>query len=420
MADSFDPTESVRRRVYQHVRSFFKVLQAYKPGIPLSRFLTSFYKENKQMGSKDRRAVSRFAYHYFRLGHAMQGEFTLSKLWGEEMEEPLVLRRLVLAEFLCSDESQLVQAENPEWYDKMEWPLREKLAWLESQHLFHLNEVFPWTSQLSSQLDVQAYLRQFFIQPLLFLRMRKGKENKVMSILQKHQIQFERIGEGGDSVSKPVTGQTLALPNGTALDQIKDLRGLVEVQDLSSQRSLDGVTAQRGENWWDACSGAGGKSLLLMDRFPGINLLVSDIRPSILRNLDERFEAAGIREYRRKIVDLTGDTHPVLGEELFDGILLDAPCTGSGTWGRTPEMLLSFNESAITEFAELQKTIAMQAARHLKSGGTLHYITCSVFSAENEEVVDYICRNTGLRIEKMEYITGFQDQADTLFVSILK
>lgn len=156
-----------------------------------------------------------------------------------------------------------------------------------------------------------------------------------------------------------------------------------------------------------------------MDRFPGINLLVSDIRPSILRNLDERFEAAGIGNYRRKIIDLTKETVSILGQELFDGILLDAPCTGSGTWGRTPEMLSAFKESSIAEFAELQKNIALNAAKHLKPGGKLYYITCSVFSAENEEVVNHIAQQTGLSIAHSEYLTGYHDRADTLFVAEL-
>lgn len=394
MADSYDPTEAASRRVHQHVRSFYKVLEAYEPGMPLSRFLTVFFKENKQMGSKDRKAVSRFAYHYFRLGNA-----------AKELE---IIDRLVLAEFLCTTESLLVQSENPGLNEHIQMGLDEKINLLETTTSFRMVDVFPLLDYISPLIDRQAFIRQFFIQPDLFLRMRRGQENRILTLLDKHVITYRRIGE-----------MALALPNSTSLEQIPGLKGLVEVQDLSSQRSLDKVSAQKGESWWDACSGAGGKSLLLLDRFPGIRMLVSDIRPSILRNLDERFEAAGIREYRRKIIDLTRDTQPVLEEELFDGIILDAPCTGSGTWGRTPEMLISFSESTITEFAALQRTIGAQVARHLKPGKPLFYITCSVFAAENEEVVSHICEQTGLRPESMEYITGYQDRADTLFVARL-
>lgn len=394
MAASSDPIEPKNGRVYQHFRSFLKALEAYVPGEPLSRFLTGFFKENKQMGSKDRKAVSRFAYHYFRLGNA-----------AKELE---IIDRLVLAEFLCTTESLLVQSENPGLNEHIQIGLDEKINLLETTTSFRMVDVFPLLDYISPLIDRQAFIRQFFIQPDLFLRMRRGQEDRILTLLDTHAIAYRRIGE-----------TALALPNSTSLEQIPGLKGLVEVQDLSSQRSMDKVSAQKGESWWDACSGAGGKSLMLMDRFPGIQLLVSDIRPSILRNLDERFEAAGIRGYRRKIIDLTKDTAPVLGDEQFDGILLDAPCTGSGTWGRTPEMLLSFGEPAITESAELQKSIAAGVVRHLKPGKPLFYITCSVFATENEEVVSHICQQTGLHAEAMEYINGYHDRADTLFVARL-
>src|SRR5690606_36042915 len=112
MADLFDPNETVRRRAYQHLRSFSNLLAAYTPGVPLSRFLSNFFRENKQMGSKDRKAISRFAYHYFRLGHAMK---------SADLKD-----RLVMAEFLCSTESVLVEAENPELHARIDWSLEEK------------------------------------------------------------------------------------------------------------------------------------------------------------------------------------------------------------------------------------------------------------------------------------------------------
>src|SRR5690606_20322966 len=121
---------------------------------------------------------------------------------------------------------------------------------------------------------------------------------------------------------------TIALPNGTALDRVGGINGYYEVQDYASQQTGLDFEATAGERWWDACAGAGGKSLLLLDQSPGVNLMVSDTRRSILRNLDERFERAGIKSYRQKVVDLTKDSAGVMGDEQFDGIILDAPCSG--------------------------------------------------------------------------------------------
>lgn len=347
------------------------------------------------MGSKDRRAVSRMLYHYFRLGTAAAGDS--------------VLDRLVLAEFLCATQSDLVEAENTMLAQHLTDSLEDKIALLEEKGLFQLTDLFSFMGSLSPQVDPVAFARQFLVQPDLFVRMRSGKEKDVMQILEKHQIAFEQQDT-----------QTLVLANGTSLVQIKALNGLVEVQDLSSQQSLNMVAAQSGEHWWDACSGAGGKSLLLLDKFPGVNLLVSDTRNSVLKNLDARFDAAGIKEYRRKIIDLTKlEINQVLEKEQFDGIILDAPCSGSGTWARTPEMLTFFNAQSVTTFSELQKRIAAQVLPFLKPGKDLIYITCSAFEEENESVVDYLVSNHSVSLVSSNYIPGYTKRADTMFVAKL-
>src|SRR5690606_31250616 len=164
----------------------------------------------------------------------------------------------------------------------------------------------------------------------------------------------------------------------------------LEVQDWASQQTINQLTIQAGESRWACCAASGGKSLMLLDREPNIKLLVSDVRLSILRNLDVRFQNAGIRTcYRKKILDLSRPIDHLLQEE-FDGILVDAPCSGSGTWGRTPEMLTNFNPIEITKYAELQKVIVSRVVPFLKKGKTLTYITCSVFTQENEEVIQYM------------------------------
>jgi 16S rRNA (cytosine967-C5)-methyltransferase len=138
-----------------------------------------------------------------------------------------------------------------------------------------------------------------------------------------------------------------------------------------------------------------------------------------LENLDERFIAAGLRSYQKKLIDLTTNPDPELHHYEFDGIILDAPCSGSGTWGRTPEMISQFEEYKIQGFQNLQKTIAGNTLKYLKSGKPLIYITCSVFREENEEVVAYLVSEYGLKLEASELIDGFSKKADTMFVARL-
>ena len=197
--------------------------------------------------------------------------------------------------------------------------------------------------------------------------------------------------------------------------------GTYEVQDWSSQQSLNDLVIPERSSWWDCCAASGGKSLLLLDKEPNIKLLVSDVRLSILRNLDERFEKASVKTYfRKKILDLSKPVNNIMGEESFDGIILDAPCSGSGTWGRTSEMLWKFSKSEIEKYSSLQKDIVKNVVPYLKPGKTLLYITCSVFAAENEEICQYITDELGLQLIDQHSIIGYDKKADTMFVAQFK
>lgn len=394
-------------RVNQHVRSFIKALRSYDPSLPLSRFLNGYFKANKQMGSKDRKMVTRYLYHCFRVGSGVVNQhpaiYHLQQLTDEELK-----KRLLIGEFLCASESALVEQLDADLAEQISLPLEDKLVIVRNRFEYQIDNLFPWVDLLAENISIPNYSQQFLIQPLLYLRARKHHINRVVSILNKHGIIAQ------------ISGETLTLPNGTSIDTISELKGLVEVQDLSSQHSLDDVEATEGELWWDACSGAGGKSLLLMDKFPKLKLTVSDVRPSILVNLKERFAATGIKNYNALVLDLKQGSPAALKGVQFDGIILDVPCSGSGTWGRTPEMLSVFDKKDVQEYATMQKRIAAHVIPHLKTEKCLYYITCSVFKAENEDVVNYLVKEFGLEIINLRYQTGYTERADTLFVCKLR
>ncbi len=384
------------KRMRQQIQTVERLLHEYagESGMPLARFLTGFYKRNRQMGSKDRRMASRLAYHYFRLGKAAPLE-----------ELPV---RLALADLLCSSDSALTSIILPQFDTHIQAGLSEKISLLEAHTAFRLEDVFPFRPFLSAGIDHRAFVESLFVQPDLYIRLRPSFRDEVLKALDGAQLDY-RI----------VDTCTVALPNGIALERITGLRGKYEVQDYSSQQTGAYFQATAGERWWDACAGAGGKSLLLMDQTAGLSLLVSDTRRSILRNLEERFDTAGVKSYREKIIDLNNDTVTVLGDEQFDGIILDAPCSGSGTWGRTPEMLSVFDSGAIGRFAALQRRLAAQVVKHLKPGKPLVYITCSVFAEENEGVVNYLRETHGLNVQQMAVLHGYRHKADSMFVARL-
>jgi len=172
---------------------------------------------------------------------------------------------------------------------------------------------------------------------------------------------------------------------------------------------------------WDCCAGSGGKSILAYDTFPKMKLTVTDVRPSIIHNLRKRFQNAGINHYRANVIDITstvGKAPPLRNGADFDLIICDAPCTGSGTWSRTPEQLFFFTENKIDDYAVLQRKMVSNVIPFLKAGGYFLYITCSVFRKENEEIVAFIKSKFHLQLVKMELLKGYNKKADTMFAAL--
>jgi len=154
--------------------------------------------------------------------------------------------------------------------------------------------------------------------------------------------------------------------------------GRIEVQDLGSQLLLESVGIERGTRWLDACAGAGGKTLQLA-RLVGEEGTVTahDIRVAALAELGVRAARAGLR-------NITVAEKP-RGE--FDGVLVDAPCSGSGTWRRAPHLKWCTSEATVARAAAMQRTLLDRFSAHVKPRGRLVYATCSLSSRENEDIV---------------------------------
>jgi 16S rRNA (cytosine967-C5)-methyltransferase len=197
----------------------------------------------------------------------------------------------------------------------------------------------------------------------------------------------------------------------------------VVVQDYSSQRVsellfLAGAHIKFPVKVWDCCAASGGKSILAKDILKDIELTVSDLRESILINLKKRFADAGIRHYKSFVANLS-EPVATLEPENFQLIIADVPCSGSGTWGRTPEHLCYFDGKAIDNYCSLQRKIVGNIIPFLQEKGYLLYITCSVFKKENEAIVKWVQEEHRLDLVKMEVLKGYTLKADTLFAALL-
>lgn len=374
------------------------IIDHYNGGIPLSHFLKNYFRQQKQLGSRDRKIVSEMAYCWYRCCKALPDSLSFE----EKMQSCL---------FICETYHNRIMQFLPEsWQEKKDLNLADRIAFLQAQGIsFHPDKLAPATLSLSEGINLTDWLCSMLQQPQLFIRLRKDAE-RVMQLLNKNEIGYGVIRE-----------DCLSLPNGAPIDKILPPE-LYVVQDASSQQTGKYFKPSAKESWWDCCCGAGGKSLLLMDKQTQIKLTVSDKRTSILHNLSERFRLYKHHQPEQIVVDVSDENalKQSLGNRLFDHIICDVPCSGAGTWGRTPEQLYFFEESKIAEYASLQKKIAVNALEYLKPGGTMIYITCSVFREENENVMEWIQQHSNCKAEQTELINGISIRADSMFATVLK
>ncbi len=156
--------------------------------------------------------------------------------------------------------------------------------------------------------------------------------------------------------------------------------GLVELQDVSSQRAAAMAGAAPGMTVLDYCAGGGGKTLALAAMMGGRGRLMAwDASPRRMADLPERARRAGARVAILREAELHA-----LGPAC-DLVMVDAPCSGSGAWRRKPEGKWRLTPDELAGYPPLQDRILDAAAAHVRPGGRLVYATCSLFRAENEE-----------------------------------
>jgi 16S rRNA (cytosine967-C5)-methyltransferase len=165
--------------------------------------------------------------------------------------------------------------------------------------------------------------------------------------------------------------------------------GWVEVQDEGSQLTALLADAQPGNKVIDFCAGAGGKTLALAASMQNKGrILAWDTSETRLSQSAKRFARAGVDNVQRHV--LSSETDPFIKrhKDSADVVMIDAPCSGSGTWRRNPDLKWRFSEKDLAETVSIQQNILESAQRLVKKGGKLLYITCSVFADENEAQIE--------------------------------
>ena len=165
--------------------------------------------------------------------------------------------------------------------------------------------------------------------------------------------------------------------------------GEIEIQDEGSQLVAMLVDARPGDRVADFCAGAGGKTLAIAAQMNNKGRVVAcDINPARLKRCAERLRGAGLHNAETRLLSSEADRWVKRHKGGFDRVLVDAPCSGTGTWRRNPDARWRApEEKGLDNLVALQARILTSAARLVKPGGRLVYATCSLLSEENEEQV---------------------------------
>jgi hypothetical protein len=329
----------------------------------------------------------------------------------------------------------IFQSKQLEWRRKLlEYTLKQNKSTQNFKSLLAYSRLFMKNKQSAQLYQIQAthYLVQGQIDSALILSdqsvqiaKRSAGSWTLINALQAQAEVFWRANLLDKAVQRSIF--SLQLAEEAQLPYFK-IRPLILIAAISLEVGNDDQTiayAKRAQNLADQYQDdffRAYSALILSEHYPKAKLLVSDVRPSILKNLEERFKLHRRNLPQMMEIDLTQlpeDIDP-LQDQKANLIVCDVPCSGSGTWGRTPEQAYFFDPETLKAFSEKQKAITLRAADFLADDGTIIYITCSVFSAENEENVKSICKTGNFAVLEQQIINGFENQADCLFVAVLK
>ena len=306
---------------------------------PADAVLRETLRRRSDLSAEDRRAISRAVFSYYRwLG------------W-------LDTKRPLLSQLKYALELANAFADRPNSFSD------EKLV---------RRSIAPWVHEHCGVSP--AWARAIQAEPRLWLRAKRGRGS----------VLARKLGECWIPGARALA-DAIAYQGSEDLFRSREFHaGEFEIQDVASQAVGLICDPKPGEVWWDACAGEGGKTLHLSDLMANKGLIwASDRAGWRLRQLKRRAGRAGCFNYRAAVWD-GGSNLPT--RTRFDGVLLDAPCTGVGTWQRNPQARWTTTPADVAELAAVQLNLLAHTAPAVKPGGRLIYAVCTLTRAETGEV----------------------------------
>jgi 16S rRNA (cytosine967-C5)-methyltransferase len=368
-----------------HAEELVRIIR--KSPQPGDAIASDYYRSKKYIGARDRRFIGEWTFRTLRtlaLVEAYQVKGAGGTLQGPVEAAVALSRDLEAASFIA-------QQELTTQINTQQWLLDETLRrWDDAADVWRaMMEEAPFT---------------------LRVNLRRTTREKILDILTQEDIPCS-AGEhapGAIIIHKRVNLTQHAL--------YKD--GLIEVQDEGSQLIAHACNVQPGMTILDACAGAGGKSLHLADLMQDRGTIIAeDIEWSRLREVPKRARTAGISIIQAiKIGRHAPSNRPTPSTQLFDRVLVDAPCTGMGTVRRLPMVKWRLTANQLSRYVRKQHAILNGVASRVRPGGLLIYATCSILPTENEDVVrTFLQHHTDFTLDAEQQVDPFHHGTDGLY-----
>lgn len=352
---------------------------------PADAKLGEFFRNNRDLGTKDRAFVAESVYGVLR-----RLRF-LSTVTANDENDPDDARKLILAWLLRVQGMSIRELETVLTEQQKEWAHTIKAKSTDNLPLAVQADVRDWLwEKLVAQYgeaEALTIARSMHEQATLDLRVNtiKGDRDEVMA-------KFIAENTSGETNISPTPFSPVGIRMPSRLNISRHVlftEGKIEVQDEGSQLLAHLVAPKRGMMVADFCAGAGGKTLAMgaLMRNTG-RLYAFDVSEKRLHNLGQRLKRSGLSNLNAQVISSENDQKLKRLNGKFDRVLVDAPCSGLGTLRRNPDLKWRQTPDDVRELTQKQTSILTRAAKLTKAGGRLVYATCSLLKDENEQIAE--------------------------------
>ena len=360
--------------------------------VPADASVAAYLRDRRYIGSGDRRDLVEGAYAVLRSRAALGWWIGRSGAGAEISGRTLMIAALTLLEGWDADRiagSFDGGRYRPEPLSREERALARAL---EGHSIAHPDQPPPVRLEYPEWLVPK--LTQAFgarLEPEMAALMREAPLDLRANLIKatREQARAALAEAGLEAGETPLSPWGLRLPGRVALGTVPAFKaGLVEVQDEGSQLIALLTDARPGSRVCDFCAGAGGKTLALAATMENKGQITAcEVLPGRLDRSAVRLRRAGVHTVERVPIEHERDPWVKKHKGRFDRVLVDAPCSGIGTWRRNPDAKWRLTPERLAELTQLQERILASAARLVKPGGRLVYATCSLLTEENEAQV---------------------------------